>query len=174
MEVDMNALSFETGFEAAVAANPHYMRFRSLPVGQELGGLEAMLLFSCFIERHVPAGTEIYRVDSESNDTMYMILSGSVDVADRNGHVYESLRAGDVFGLFTFLDRDRLHSATITARDDLTLLTLERSYFDVVTLEDPALGNQLLRFMFRLLSRQALRLQTEYAAMHGYAMGRRI
>ncbi|HXH65338.1 MAG TPA: cyclic nucleotide-binding domain-containing protein [Mariprofundaceae bacterium] len=170
----MNALSFETGFEAAVAANPHYMRFRSLPVGQELDGLEAMLLFSCFVERHIPAGTEIYGADTESDGTMYLILNGSVEVADRNGHIYESLQAGDVFGLFTFLDSNRLHSATITASRELTVLTLERSYFDLVMLEDPALGYQLLRFMFRLLSRQALRLETEYAAMHGYATARRV
>jgi len=170
----MNALSFQTGFEATVAANPHFMRFRSLPIGQELGGTEAMLLFSCFIERQVPAGTVLYEVDTESDSTIYLILNGSVEVADRNGHVYELLHAGDVFGLFTFLDSDRLHSATITAVDDLTVLALERSYFDLVTIEDPALGSQLLRFMFRLLSRQALRLETEYAAMHGYATGRRV
>lgn len=170
----MNALSFETGFEAAVVANPHYMRFRALPIGQDLDSREAMLMFSCFIEHHVSAGTEIYRADTESDGIMYMILNGSVDVADRNGHIYESLQAGDVFGLFTFLDSNRLHSATITASRELTVLALERSYFDVVTLEDPALGNQLLRFMFRLLSRQALRLETEYAAMHGYATARRV
>jgi CRP-like cAMP-binding protein len=170
----MSTMSLDIGYEAAVAANPHFMRFRSLPVGQELDGLQSMLLFSCFIERQVAAGTEIYRADTESDGTMYMILNGSVDVADRNGHVYESLQAGDVFGLFTFLDSNRLHSATITASRDLTVLTLERSYFDLVTLEDPDLGNQLLRFMFRLLSRQALRLETEYAAMHGYATARRV
>ena len=163
----MNALSFQTGFEATVAANPNFMRFRSLPIGQELGGTEAMLLFSCFVERQVPAGTE-------SDSTIYLILNGSVEVADRNCHVYELLQAGDVFGLFTFLDSDRLHSATITSVDDLTVLALERSYFDLVTIEDPALGGQLFRFMFRLLSRQALRLETEYAAMHGYATGRRV
>ena len=170
----MNALSFETGFEAAVAANPYYMRFRALPMGQELGGREAMLLFSCFIERHVPAGTEIYRADTESDNTIHIILDGTASAADRNGHIYELLKAGDVFGLFSFLDSDRLHSATITAVQDLTLLTLERSYFDVVMLEDPALGYQMLRFMFVLLSRKALRLETEYAAMHGYAMSRRV
>lgn len=170
----MNALSFETGFEAAVAANPYFMRFRSLPVGQELDSREAMLLFSCFIERQVPAGTEIYRADTESDNTIHIILEGAASAADRNGHIYELLQAGEVFGLFSFLDSDRLHSATITAVQDLTLLTLERSYFDVVMLEDPALGYQMLRFMFGLLSRKALRLETEYAAMHGYATSRRV
>jgi CRP-like cAMP-binding protein len=170
----MNAQSFETGFEAAVSANPYFMRFRSLPMGQELDGREAMLLFSCFIERHVPAKTEIYRAATESDNTIHIILEGRASAADRNGHVYELLQAGEVFGLFSFLDSDRLHSATITAVEDLTLLTLERSYFDVVMLEDPALGYQMLRFMFGLLTHKALRLETEYAAMHGYAMSRRV
>lgn len=170
----MNAVSFETGFEAAVAANPHFMRFRTLPMGQGLGSQESMLLFSCFIDRHVPAGTEIYRADTESDNTIHIILDGQASAADRNGHIYEFLHAGDVFGLFSFLDSDRLHSATITTMEDLTLLTLERSYFDVVMLEDPALGYQMLRFMFGLLSHKALRLETEYAAMHGYATSRRV
>ncbi|MDQ6973089.1 MAG: Crp/Fnr family transcriptional regulator, partial [Mariprofundaceae bacterium] len=63
---------------------------------------------------------------------------------------------------------ERPHSVTVTAQEELTVLSLKRSYFDLITLEDPLLGNQLLRFMFRLLSRISLKHEVEYAALREY------
>jgi len=145
-----------------------------MPVCQELGLSESMLLFSCFEMRVVPAGTTIYEAGTPSDNEMYLIVDGEAAVSSPFHNIYETLRAGDVFGLFSFLDEDRLHAATVTAARDLTVLTVSRAYFDVITLEDPALGNQMLRFMFRLLSRMALKVENEYAAMHSFVTGRRM
>ncbi len=158
-------------FEAAVTANPSFTRFRSLPVAQELKLSDARLLFMCFEECVIKQGTVIYKAGEKSDNVMHLILEGSVSVSDTSRHVYASLRAGDVFGLFSFLDQDRLHSAAVRAESDLTVLTINRKYFDVITLEHPNLGGQLLRFMFRLLSRMALKLEIEYAALREYALG---
>ncbi|MDX8407933.1 MAG: Crp/Fnr family transcriptional regulator, partial [Mariprofundaceae bacterium] len=76
-------------------------------------------------------------------------------------------------GLFSFLDEERLHSATVRAETELVILGINRCYFNVITLEDPTLGNQMLRFMFRLLSRMSLKLESEYAAMHEFALAGR-
>jgi len=160
-------------FEATTAASPLFARFRSLPVCQELGGKESMTLFSCFDTRHVTEGTVIYETNTASTNEMFLIVEGEVSVSSRSQDIYTRLRAGDVFGLFSFLDEDRPHSATVKAKSDLTLLTINREYFDVITLEDPALGQQMLRFMFRLLSRMALKMESEYASMHEFAMARR-
>jgi len=145
-----------------------------MPVCQELGLSESMLLFSCFEMRVIPAGTTVYEVGTTSDNEMYLIVEGEAAVSSSSHDIYETLRAGDVFGLFSFLDEDRLHAATVTAVRDMTVLTVSRAYFDVITLEDPALGNQMLRFMFRLLSRMALKLESEYAAMHNFVTGRRM
>ncbi len=161
------------GFQASVAGNPRFARFRSLPVAQELGLKECMLLFLCFEEREVPAGTVIYRAREKSDNVMYLILDGSVSISDASRNIYMSLRPGDVFGLFSFLDQQRLHSATVRAESALVVLAINREYFDVITLEDPVLGSHLLRLMFRLLSRMALKLEIEYAALREYALGRR-
>jgi len=50
----------------------------------------------------------------------------------------------------------------------LMVLSLKRAYFDLITLEDPVLGNQLQQFMFRRLSHMSLKLESEYAALRNY------
>ncbi|HCS13025.1 MAG: hypothetical protein COS82_05525 [Zetaproteobacteria bacterium CG06_land_8_20_14_3_00_59_53] len=157
-----------TAFVASVAANPLFMRFRSLGIGSELSVSDAMVLFSCFEEERFRKGEEIYNAGANSARNVYMILEGSVSVRDESGNFYSTLRAGDVFGLFSFLD-ERPHSVTVTAQEELTVLSLSRAYFDVITLEDPLLGNRLLHFMFRLLSHMSLKLESEYAALRDYA-----
>jgi CRP-like cAMP-binding protein len=134
---------------------------------------DAMLMFSCMNERTYAEGETIYEAGSLSSNEIALIIEGKVSASDLSGHQYTRLSAGDVFGLFSFLDEERRHSATLKAEREVRVLTIDRPYFNVITLEDPALGNQLLRFMFRLLSRMALQLEHEYAAMHGFALGRK-
>jgi len=157
---------------ASISANPYFSRFRGMPVGQELAVNDAMALFSCFEEQHINKGEILYEAGTQSERTMYLLLEGSVSVRDASGNIYSTLKPGDVFGLFSFLE-ERPHSATVTAQNDLVAMTLKRTYFDLITLEDPVLGSQLLRFMFRLLSRMSLNLEVEYAALRDYALGMR-
>lgn len=159
-----------TAFVASVAANPLFMRFRSLPFGSALAVGEAMELFSCFEEADFRHGDEIYTAGSNSARSVYLILQGSVALRDAPGNFYATLKSGDVFGLFSFLD-ERPHSVSVSALEDLTVLSLSRSYFDLITLEDPLLGNRLLYFMFRLLSHMSLTLDSEYAALREYRRG---
>lgn len=160
-------------FEASIVADPLYARFRVLPICEQLAERESMLLFSCFDVRSYEAGEVIYEAGSESDNTMNLILSGEVAIASPSRDIYTRRKAGDVFGLFSFLDEARAHSANVTAETDLTLLCISRAYFNVITVEDPTLGNQMLRFMFQLLSRMALKLESEYAAMHEFALATR-
>lgn len=161
-----------TAYVASVSANPYFMRFRGMPIGQELDSRDAMVLFSCFEERQIKQGNVIYEAGTSSEREMYLILEGQVSVSDASGNIYATLAPGDVFGLFSFLE-ERPHSATIVAKQDVTALTITRPYFDAITCEDPLLGNQLLRFMFRLLTRMSLKLEVEYAALRDYALGMR-
>jgi len=164
-----SARSNATAFIASVAANPLFMRFRGLPMGRELAVNDAMELFSCFEEQGFRKGEDIYIAGSSSARTVYLILQGTVSVQDVSGNFYSTLRAGDVFGLFSFLD-NRPHSVSVSAQEDMLVLSLPRAYFDVITLEDPLLGNRLLHFMFNLLSRMSLTLGSEYAALREYRL----
>jgi len=166
-------IHYEAGYEAAIAADQHFIRFRGMPIVNSMKREDAMLMFSCMNLRKYKEGETIYEAGTLSRSEMSLIVEGSVSASDRSGHQYAMLSSGDVFGLFSFLDEARLHSATLKAEKEVKVLTIDRPYFDVITLEDPALGNRLLRFMFRLLSEMALQLEHEYATMHGFALGRK-
>lgn len=157
---------------ASISVNPWFARFRSMPVGRDLEVHDAMALFSCFEEQHLQKSKIFYKAGTESERTMYLLLAGNVSVRDASGNIYSTLKPGDVFGLFSFLE-NRPHSATVTAQDDLVVMSLKRIYFNLITLEDPVMGHQLLSFMFRLLSRMSLNLEVEYAALRDYALGTR-
>ena len=167
--------------QAIVASSALYGRFCSLPVCRNLNESESMLLFSCLEEQRLAAGHTIYEANTPSDNTMRIIVEGIVSGSSpfqEEGSLmhgsYIRLDSGDVFGLFSFLDEDRLHSATLRTETEVVLLTIDRAHFDLIALEDIRLGNLLLRFMFRLLSNMSLRLESEYAAMHHYVTGRRI
>lgn len=156
-----------TAFVASVAANPLFMLFRNLRFGRGLPVSDAMVLFSCFEEMDFRKGEPIYDAGSTSSRTVYMILQGCVSLRDASGNFYSTLKPGDVFGLFSFLDK-RAHSVSVSAIDDVKVLSLSRAYFDLITLEDPLLGNRLLHFMFLLLSQMSLKLESEYAALREF------
>jgi len=103
---------------------------------------------------------------------MRLVVSGRAEVSSPSCGVYGHLARGDVFGLFSFLDKARLHSATVRSETDLVLLCMSRGYFNLITVEDAALGNLLLRSMFRVLSQMSLNMENEYAAMRHAVTGR--
>ncbi|MDX8406566.1 MAG: cyclic nucleotide-binding domain-containing protein [Mariprofundus sp.] len=153
-------------YQATLESSAVYMRFRGMPVCASLGARESLLLFSCLDTVILKQGDIIYQAGSASDNTMRLVIEGRVSVHHPSQNRDIELGTGDTFGLFSFLDEERLHSASLRAVTDVTLLTLNRDYFNLITLEDPALGNHMLRFMFRLLSRMALKLETEYAEKH--------
>ncbi|MFC1626532.1 Crp/Fnr family transcriptional regulator [Pseudomonadota bacterium] len=166
-----NERKYEVGYEATIAADQNFRRFRSMPIANSMTTKDAMLMFSCMNVRNYTAGNTIYEAGSASNNEISLVVEGKVSASDYSGHQYIRLSPGDVFGLFSFLDEERVHSATLKAENDVRVLVIDRPYFNVITLEDPALGNQLLRFMFRLLSKMALQLEHEYAAIHEFVLG---
>ena len=156
-------------------ADSVFNRFRELAICRNMQIEECMDLFSCFAVERVAAGEVIYEADTASDHTMRLIVDGtaSVSITGSSSGVYSHLEAGDVFGLFSFLDEDRPHSATLMAEGNVSLLTIHREYFNLITLEEPKLGQQVLQFMFHLLSQTALKLASEYIAMHEFAFLRR-
>jgi len=159
---------------SSMTSNVYFKTFRSLTLIKEMTEEHAILLFGCMQEKHFTSGEVIYEAGTHTDGEMYLILDGKVAVEDESGYRYDNLRAGGVFGLFSFLDDQRNHSATIKAEKDTVVLSLERSYFNLIALEDPRLGQYLMYFMFRLLSEKALKLEVEYAHMHQFALGRKV
>ncbi|MDQ6967602.1 MAG: cyclic nucleotide-binding domain-containing protein [Mariprofundaceae bacterium] len=159
---------------SSMTSNVYFETFRNIPLIKEMTEEHAILLFSCMKEKRFEAGEVVYHAGTPAEGEMYLILDGKVGVEDESGHRYGDLRVGGVFGLFTFLDDKRNHSATVQAEKDTVVLSLERNYFDLIALEEPKLGQQLMYFMFRLLSEKALKVEVEYAHMHQFALGRKV
>ncbi len=161
-------------FESLIQSDANFRAFFQLPLVRDMTDRQAMVLFSCMTKKEFKAGDLVYQAGTASAGEMYLLLEGKVNVKNESGYKYSSLRQGDVFGLFSFLDEKRSHSATISVERDIVVLTLERSYFDLIALEEPKLGNQLMHFMFSLLSKKALELEVEYAHMHNFAFGGKV
>jgi len=164
----------EVMLESLIESNADFKTFYQLPLVSDMSQKHAMVLFSCMTRKTFEAGKVIYEAGTSSDGEMYLILDGKVSVQNESGYKYTSLRQGDVFGLFSFLDEKRSHSATLCVERDVVVLTLERTYFDLIALEEPKLGNKLMRFMFSLLSEKALELEVEYAHMHNFAFGGKV
>ncbi len=159
-------------YAATRMANPLFHQFCELPICQHMQLEESMQLFNCFDVARADSGAIIYAAGSDSDHTMRLIVSGSAIVSNPSSEHDTHLGAGDVFGLFSFLDEARTHAATVAAVEDMTLLCINRDYFNLISVEEAALGNLLLRFMFRLLSQVSLKVESEYAAMPHYVPGR--
>ena len=163
-------------YAAAGMSSSVFNRFRILPICRNMEVEECMDLFNCFEVRQAAVGEVIYETNAISGRTMHLIVDGVVSVYSDSPSTGDCswLEEGDVLGLLSFLNADYLRPAKLKSESDVTLLSINREYFNVITLEDPALGNQLLRFMFRLLSRMSLKLESEYAAMFQDLTGRHI
>ncbi len=159
-------------YAATRMANPLFNQFCELPICQQMQIEESMQLFSCLDVVTYDAGAVVYEAGSATDRTMRMIVAGNATVSTAPFGDYIHLSSGDVFGLFSFLDEERPHSAMVKAASDLTLLCMNRDYFNLISVEDAVLGNLILRFMFRLLSSMSLKQENEYAAIHHYVTGR--
>ncbi|ATX81512.1 Cyclic nucleotide-binding domain-containing protein [Mariprofundus ferrinatatus] len=164
----MSTLQLNHAFEASIISNSQYRRFHDLSVCSKMSEEDRIDLFACFDSCSFSAGTTIYEADSPSSQLMYLITKGKASASLSGNKVYSQLKEGDTFGLFSFLDQGRSHASTVTAITDLEVLRIGREQFDVITLEEPELGNRMLHFMFHLLSDKALRFEHEYATMHEY------
>ena len=160
--------------ESLIVTDKGFQDFYRLPLMGNINEKHAMLLFSCLTSETFEAGKTIYSAGEASAGKMHIILDGKVVVHSASGYKYSSLRSGDVFGLFSFLDDKRTHSATLSVEREVRALVLERSLFDLMTLEEPRLASQWMRFMFSLLSKKALALEIEYANIHSFAFGGKV
>ena len=75
---------------------------------------------------HAAAGTEIVR-EGGHGDRFYVIESGEVDVSAHGEHL-GTMSAGDHFGEIALL-RDVPRTATVTAKNEVSLRALERDEF---------------------------------------------
>jgi len=168
------AITSEIKQDIMQAPEPLFALFQKLNICQNLTPINVKLIFKNMSYHSYLAGETLYTAGKTSQQELFLILSGHVSASDQNGYQYITLSSGEVFGLFSFLDEERFHSATIKAESDLQVMRLSRASFDRIANYQPMLESVILRFMFRLLSKTTLKIEHEYAAIHEYALGRKV
>lgn len=147
-------------YQASIATSQGFQVFKKLSVCSELSRDETLLLYTCFEETDIKAGSMICWAGT-SDHVISVIVDGSVAVTTASSQMYRLLKAGDAFGLYSFLDDNRGHSVSAKAIDDVRLLTISREYLNLLTLENRHTGHQ----MMGLLSRMAMEMECKYALM---------
>ena len=112
--------------ERVASAPPHLDLLRSISIFRPLPPATLEQLARELRAVHVPAGEEIVR-QGEQGDLFYIVASGEVDVLV-DGRRLEPLHTSQFFGEIALL-RDVPRTATVTARTDAELLTLDRANF---------------------------------------------
>jgi len=113
------------------------------------------------------ADGEVIVRQGEAGNCMYVIQGGQVEVLLRKGDsdvCVAVLGEGDFFGEMALFDQE-VRSATVRARGEVRLLTLEKKSFLRRIHEDPSLA-------FRIMEKMSHRIRELNGAL-GAALGRR-
>jgi CRP/FNR family transcriptional regulator, cyclic AMP receptor protein len=114
------------------------------------------------------ADGELIVREGAPGDSMYFIQAGHVDVLhERDGQEVHltTLGEGDIFGEIALFQQE-VRSATVRARGEVRLLTLDKRAFLRRVHEDPSLAYRMLQKMsnrIRELSSELARLKTSRA-----------
>jgi CRP-like cAMP-binding protein len=114
-------------------------RLRALPIFAPLAAPALEGLARALGAVEVAAGAIVIR-EGEPGDLFYVIADGELDVSAKGEHL-RTLRRGDAFGEIALL-RDVPRTATVTARTDVRLDTLDKKTFvAAVTAERAAIAS---------------------------------
>jgi CRP-like cAMP-binding protein len=88
------------------------------------------------------AGQALFK-EGEQGDLMYVLMSGSAEIAVHN-RVVEVAEAGAIFGEMAMID-EGTRSATVIAKSDCKLLPIERKRFNLLIQQTPNFALYVMR-----------------------------
>ena len=102
----------------------------------------------------LPANTLIFR-EGDYGNHFYVVLNGSVEIIKALGTADERLLStrspGECFGEMALLDPKHVRSASVRARNAITLLEVKRGDFDAMLQLQPALAYDMARMLSQRL-----------------------
>ena len=102
---------------------------------------ELVRVLKVVYENHYETGASIF-TEGEPGEVLYLVFAGAVEVA-KEGTKLTTVGPGEHFGELAFID-GAPRSATVTAKEPTTLLTISREDFRNLTQTDPVVASKLL------------------------------
>lgn len=114
--------------------------------------------------RDYHAGQEVYH-EGEKGDNLNMIITGKIRInkmtVEGEPFTIATLKAGDVFGIMSFLDGSR-HDASITADKASTIVVLKKADFDGLMKSKPNAAAKILKGLAVHLSGIVRKMNSQY------------
>jgi CRP-like cAMP-binding protein len=117
---------------------------------------QQMLLLSDYLQVNQVQADELIFTDGDVGDSMGIIIKGTARVYKGNKTLTE-LKAGRTFGEMLLFDNER-RSASIVAVEPCTFLSMDKTNFDRLSKDHPALALKLTIKIARLLNQNIRRL----------------
>jgi len=142
------------------------------PLGTELEADEIKALAGVISITRLQAN-DILIKEGTTDDALHIVINGRL-AATRNtgGDEYVTLHVlhdGDMAGAMGFIDGTE-HSATLRALCDTEVYTLERSAFESLLENHPALVYKVMRSIIRSVHSTLMRMNRQFVEMNNYIM----
>jgi len=128
---------------------------KKLPFFQIFSEAEIAQVLTYFTRREYMASSIVFE-EHDHGESMYVILSGAVNIVRAGGETIIELHEGDFFGEVTLFDY-ALRTASATAIEDSMVIEITRSDFNKLFSVAPALTAKLLYQMMTEMSRRLRR-----------------
>ena len=103
--------------------------FKIDPCGELAEGTRVLL--EAMEEVHIKKGDDIVTFGATCEDGMYIILSGTTDVLDKDGNLINSLSVGDFIGELGLINDDK-RGATVRASSDVVCANISKNLFETI------------------------------------------
>ncbi len=91
------------------------------------------------------AGDPIFAI-GETGEFMYGVIQGEVDMMLK-GDVFETIKAGDVFGEGALVQNPPVRATTAVAKTDCRLAAVDKAHFQFLVQETPLFALEVIRSM---------------------------
>ena len=139
-------------------------------LGSELTTEEATILARTMVSRELADGDFLFD-EGDSEDTLYVLLDGKLEVVKRTGAGEEAslgvLREGDLAGELSFVD-SHTHTVALRALCSTTVLSLTREDFEALVDDNPRLVYKVMRSVARSAHKIMHRMNAEFIELSNY------
>lgn len=139
-------------------------------LGADLNEIECQALSAIASHRKL-AKDEILFSEGESDDQLYVVVSGKIDVIKNLGSkdetVMAALKVGSLAGELSFIDGEP-HSMTLKSRNDSEVIILHRADFEKLIDTQPMAVYHVMRAILRASHKLQRELNTRFMEMNRF------